>query len=355
MKTRTALVAGLVALASLARAQSPATSDPTPGSLGTLVVEAITPASQSRVIQGLTSEHPPVRAAAARVAFALGMRGLLPQMLAALTSENDDEAALEQSRFVAAFGSPDDPVLVSAMTRTSPRVSRQITALRARAANAVATVPAPTPGPAGAGTPGPLLRLAAGYPREFVRSVLETARCNVGEQKGAGAGARVSLRPDGRVSRVTLVETPPSKECARAAQALMVTYVAAPDRRLDAEEMLVFPFQPDFIACQDTGTVGTPERLGTRGAAIQPPEQVYKVQPQYPLSAQSDRVKGIVILEAMISPAGCVVSAQVLRSVDLRLDWAALRAVAQWRYTPTLVNGVPTQIVMTVTVTFNLN
>ena len=80
-----------------------------------------------------------------------------------------------------------------------------------------------------------------------------------------------------------------------------------------------------------------------------------KVEPQYPPGAQSDRVKGIVIVAATISPAGCVVSAEVLRGVDFRLDWASLRAVAQWRYTPALVDGVPTQTVMTVTVNFNLN
>jgi protein TonB len=43
----------------------------------------------------------------------------------------------------------------------------------------------------------------------------------------------------------------------------------------------------------------------------------------------------------------------VLRSVPL-LDKAALDAVRQWRFTPTLLNGVPVPIVMTVTVNFEL-
>jgi protein TonB len=37
------------------------------------------------------------------------------------------------------------------------------------------------------------------------------------------------------------------------------------------------------------------------------------------------------------------------------LDQAALEAVRQWRYTPTLLNGQPVEVVMTVTVTFTLN
>jgi protein TonB len=43
----------------------------------------------------------------------------------------------------------------------------------------------------------------------------------------------------------------------------------------------------------------------------------------------------------------------VLRSIPL-LDGAALEAVRQWRFTPTLLNGQPVPIVMTVTVAFKL-
>jgi protein TonB len=45
--------------------------------------------------------------------------------------------------------------------------------------------------------------------------------------------------------------------------------------------------------------------------------------------------------------------ARILRSVPL-LDQAALGAVRQWLFTPTLLNGVPIEVVITATVTFNL-
>ena len=48
-----------------------------------------------------------------------------------------------------------------------------------------------------------------------------------------------------------------------------------------------------------------------------------------------------------------VVSARILRSVPL-LDEAVLDAVRQWQYTPTLLNGVPVPVIMTVTVQFTL-
>ena len=73
----------------------------------------------------------------------------------------------------------------------------------------------------------------------------------------------------------------------------------------------------------------------------------------YPPIAQSARVQGVVIIEATIGPNGTVQEAKVLRSIPL-LDAAALDAVQQWQFTPTLLNGVPVPVIMTVTVNFTL-
>ena len=75
--------------------------------------------------------------------------------------------------------------------------------------------------------------------------------------------------------------------------------------------------------------------------------------PIYPPIAQSARVQGVVIIEATIGPDGRVKDAKVLRSIPL-LDQAALDAVKQWQFTPTLLNGVPVPVIMTVTVNFTL-
>ena len=77
------------------------------------------------------------------------------------------------------------------------------------------------------------------------------------------------------------------------------------------------------------------------------------VNPIYPPIAQSARVQGIVIIEATIGTDGRVKDAKVLRSIPL-LDQAALDAVKQWKFTPTLLNGVPVPVIMTVTVNFTL-
>jgi protein TonB len=65
-------------------------------------------------------------------------------------------------------------------------------------------------------------------------------------------------------------------------------------------------------------------------------------------------MSGIVFLEAIIAKDGSVKDLRVTRSAGV-LDQAAIDAVSQWRYTPTLLNGEPVEVIMTVTVNFTFN
>ncbi len=89
------------------------------------------------------------------------------------------------------------------------------------------------------------------------------------------------------------------------------------------------------------------------GGNIRPPARVVYVQPVYPQIALAARKEGTVILQAVIDENGSVREVKVLRSVPL-LDDAAVQAVSQWKFTPTLLNGAPVPVVMTVTVGFTL-
>jgi protein TonB len=89
------------------------------------------------------------------------------------------------------------------------------------------------------------------------------------------------------------------------------------------------------------------------GGQIKAPTKTRDIKPIYPAIAQSARVQGVVIIEATIGQDGKVKDAKVLRSIPL-LDQAALDAVKQWEFTPTLLNGVPVPVIMTVTVNFTL-
>ena len=89
------------------------------------------------------------------------------------------------------------------------------------------------------------------------------------------------------------------------------------------------------------------------GGDIAAPQKLVHVEPVYPSIAISARVRGVVIVEATVDGRGNVTDATILRSIPL-LDQAALDAVRQWKFAPTLLNGVPVPVVMTVTVTFSL-
>ena len=89
------------------------------------------------------------------------------------------------------------------------------------------------------------------------------------------------------------------------------------------------------------------------GGNIKAPQKIKDVKPIYPAIAQSARVQGVVIIEATIGPNGKCTEAKVLRSIPL-LDAAALDAVKQWQFTPTMLNGMPVPVIMTVTVNFTL-
>ena len=99
-----------------------------------------------------------------------------------------------------------------------------------------------------------------------------------------------------------------------------------------------------------TPDIPAPVRVG---AGVRTPTKTRHVDPVYSTIALTARVQGIVIIEATIGPEGRIQNARILRSVPL-LDQSALDAVRQWEFTPTLLNGVPVPVIMTVTVSFTL-
>jgi protein TonB len=89
------------------------------------------------------------------------------------------------------------------------------------------------------------------------------------------------------------------------------------------------------------------------GDLVRAPVKIVDVAPVYPPLAVRARVAGVVTIDAVIGVDGRVTEARVLRSAPL-LDNAALDAVRQWRYTPTLLNGVAVPVILTVSVNFAL-
>jgi protein TonB len=89
------------------------------------------------------------------------------------------------------------------------------------------------------------------------------------------------------------------------------------------------------------------------GGAVRPPKKLVDVKPVYPEDARTAKIEGVVILGIVIGEDGSVLDTTVLRSIPA-LDQAAVDAVSQWVFEPTLLNGEPVEIEMTVTVNFTL-
>ena len=91
-------------------------------------------------------------------------------------------------------------------------------------------------------------------------------------------------------------------------------------------------------------------KVGGSGRA---PKKVMDVKPEYPDDARAAKIEGVVILGIVIGEDGSVIGTTVLRSIPA-LDQAAVDAVRQWVFEPTVLNGEPVEIEMTVTINFTL-
>ena len=92
--------------------------------------------------------------------------------------------------------------------------------------------------------------------------------------------------------------------------------------------------------------------LSGRGGMTEP-RRIKNVPPKYPPAAMAAKVQGTVILEVLIDLKGNVGRARSLKPAP-GLEAAALDAVQQWTYSPSLVAGKPVSVQMVVTVTFTL-
>ena len=94
-------------------------------------------------------------------------------------------------------------------------------------------------------------------------------------------------------------------------------------------------------------------RAGGEGE-IAAPKLLKRVDPVYPEDAKANGIQGSIGLEIVIDTEGKVIENAVTKSVP-GLDEAAVTAVSQWRYTPTLLNNQPIEVILRVTVNFRLN
>lgn len=90
------------------------------------------------------------------------------------------------------------------------------------------------------------------------------------------------------------------------------------------------------------------------GGKVQEAKLIRKVVPVYPEYVRWARISGLVVLEVTIDEEGNVAGWKARQGHPLLVE-AAVQAVKQWKYSPTLLNGEPVQVVSTVNINFILN
>jgi TonB family protein len=110
-----------------------------------------------------------------------------------------------------------------------------------------------------------------------------------------------------------------------------------------------YPFWSEQLQSLRASPSAGPIAYNVRAARI-----LHKVSPKYPKKARKERVQGVVRLHAIIGKDGTVHELSVISGPALLTD-AALQAVRQWRYEPTLLNGEPVEVDTTIDVIFALN
>ena len=204
------------------------------------------------------------------------------------------------------------------------------------------------------------LHTLAALPRGLFSDLLAVSGCRLKDDRSL-AGAVITYDATGRPRKVAFLESSLPPACEQAARAALAIGLDDDPRTAPGTSQFVLAVMDDeLIHCLDAfdpaafsahGSGG--ERVGA--GHIREPKKMRNISPVYPEAAQAHRVQGVVVLEAMITPSGCIGALRLVRSPDVNLSIAALRAVSGWRYTPTLLDGRPVPVIMTVTVNYKLH
>ncbi len=104
----------------------------------------------------------------------------------------------------------------------------------------------------------------------------------------------------------------------------------------------------------NTGAVQSRPGAVRVGGNVQASNLVSKVNPEYPALAKQARVQGVVQFEAVVGKDGWIQNLRLVSGPPLLVQ-AAMQAVQQWKYKPTLVNGNPVEVITTIDVNFTLS
>ena len=96
-----------------------------------------------------------------------------------------------------------------------------------------------------------------------------------------------------------------------------------------------------------------PVQVNPFAGVLDPPKKIKDVKPVYPEELKAGGIGGKVALAARIGVDGFVTDVQIVSSPNDALSAAAVTAVEQWKFTPTLLQGKPVPTEMTISIDFS--
>jgi beta-lactamase regulating signal transducer with metallopeptidase domain len=121
-----------------------------------------------------------------------------------------------------------------------------------------------------------------------------------------------------------------------------ITITDGPPSPLSGSRARRMPFKAAPSACSQT----------TVGGCIEPPSKIHHVKPEYPAPFAGSGRDATVLLEARIGVDGFINDLRVVTPGQAEFAAAAVEGVRQWEFSQTLLDGVPVEVRMNVSVTF---
>lgn len=183
----------------------------------------------------------------------------------------------------------------------------------------------------------------------------------------SNSNLEAATRDDVVVIKIYVPPPPPELDPERVTVKRVAKRVPIPDMTPDEPEMIMderieyvddLPIEyagTEYIIGEPLSAPSPMAQMARAGVDVQRPALIRRVQPEYPPLAVRARLECTVMLEARIDHAGNVVDTKVVEGCGLGLDDAAVKAVSQWQYSPTLLRGRPVDVLLTVRVAFRLN
>ena len=90
------------------------------------------------------------------------------------------------------------------------------------------------------------------------------------------------------------------------------------------------------------------------GGGVSAPKAIYSPEPEYSEEARKAKYQGTCVLMLVVGPDGRPRDIRVSRSLGLGLDEKAMEAVKTWKFEPSMKDGKPVAVMISVEVEFRL-